>query len=454
MAYDQSVRQLMNQAGYDNSKIGYDPNSGYVQYEGKPFMKPQVNNAGTTYTDIPTFQQAHQSFQNSNRSNPAIETATTQPVTASSTQTPNYNDIIGNIYSQIMHPAAFDVYNSPQYKAAQDQANYQAGLATRNAQESLGASGFGRSTNLSDRAQMIQQDANQRLMTQVVPQLIQQNNAQEQQRLANLSGLISPLMQAEQNRFNNGIATAGLTGYYTPDAQLVDNVKKIMAANSAAYAGASPEEQQRLHAENVRLAASIGGKDTTGNGDYVYSPIRTMQGQQADTNNMQIMAQLTGKLPDGTPTNAAQQQQLANEWKAAEAMGIITPGLAQLYGIPAGTPTMQAKQMAAEIAARNASIGIEAQNAATSSSRLQWEMDPNNPDNIYKNAMANYRDNSVPPGGKNALDSTYVSNIQQMSPEMRTKFFNDEKSNIIKDLGVAGYNQLYNMYFDKYGSPK
>lgn len=73
-------------------------------------------------------------------------------------------------------------------------------------------------------------------------------------------------------------AATSATGYYTPDAATLEAVQRQMAANSAAYPSASPEEQRRLHEDNVRLAGTIGGKDSTGNGDYVYSPVRRFKG--------------------------------------------------------------------------------------------------------------------------------------------------------------------------------
>lgn len=106
-----------------------------------------------------------------------------------------------------------------------------------------------------------------------------------------------------------------------------------------------------------------------------YNGQRTIAGKNADLNEMQTMAQLTGNIPDGQggmkPTSAQQQVQLSNLWKVADTSGTIPDQLADMYGLPHGTQTIQAKQIAAELAYKNASlgiegarIGIEAQNAA------------------------------------------------------------------------------------------
>jgi hypothetical protein len=63
-------------------------------------------------------------------------------------------------------------------------------------------------------------------------------------------------------------------------------------------------------------------------------------------NNTQVMAELTGRLPDGTPTTADQQRQIENLWTVAANTGTIPDKLADLYGIPRGTQTQAAYQFA------------------------------------------------------------------------------------------------------------
>jgi hypothetical protein len=62
--------------------------------------------------------------------------------------------------------------------------------------------------------------------------------------------------------------------------------------------------------------------------------------------NAQITAELTGYLPDGTKTNAQQQQELKNLWTVADATGVIGAQLGRIYGIPANTQTLAGKQLA------------------------------------------------------------------------------------------------------------
>lgn len=74
---------------------------------------------------------------------------------------------------------------------------------------------------------------------------------------------------------------------------------------------------------------------------------QTLGGLNSQLNTTATLAGLTGFMPDGTPTNATQQQQLGNLWQLASITGAIPDQLAQLYGLPKGMPTAQAFQWAA-----------------------------------------------------------------------------------------------------------
>lgn len=309
MATDYGVRQGLRESGYTDDDIGYDANTGYVQVKNKGtgmyenFIKPEMNVQGTTYTSRDNFNNALNRLRQGQQQQNAVVSAYGQPQTTAQSQTSPYvgtqpvnpadqqlMDLLGMVRSRITNPQPYDVYGSPEYQAAQQQSQYGAQQANRMAQEAYGEAGFGRSTNLGERIARNAAEANQRLMTQVVPQLIAQNRAQQQQELASYFPLINALATQQQTAdlrqqraIENRLTEGGLTGTLPYDPQLVASVQKQMAANSAAYASASPEEQKRLHEENVRLAASIGGTDITGSGDYTFSPgQRTVQGQQFD----------------------------------------------------------------------------------------------------------------------------------------------------------------------------
>jgi len=264
---DIAIRQALNDQGIGNERIGWDNNRKMVTVDGKDFMQGTTKN-GTSYSNSNTFNQALNNFNGSGYSSigPVGEPAV---MDAGNPYDNQVNSLLNDLMNRINNPQSYDVYNSPEYQAAQQNVQRQADQSIRGAQESLGASGFARSTNLTDRTQRIQNDANEYMNTQIVPQLLSQNQSQQQQDYNNLFNILNSL-QGQQGLYDT-------------------------------------REQQTF--EN----------DVT-------------------------MATLTGYLPDGTPTSAQQQQELANAWAQADSLGYITEDLADLIGIPAGTQTMAAKE--------------------------------------------------------------------------------------------------------------
>jgi hypothetical protein len=396
VANDYGIRSGLVNKGYSNDDIGYDQNTGYVTVKGQNFMKPDLNLAGTTYTSQQNFDNAYNQLQKSSQQGPLPTYAMqgTQQQPTSQYKNPymdQYTQMIGQIQQQLANPTPINPYSTPQYAAAQAQAQKASQQGIRSAQEAFGSSGFGRSTALGNAAQRVQNDADAYLMTQVVPNIVNQLNNERQQQIQNQFSLMNPIMsllnrednQAQQAR-TNARADAALTGQYLPaDAQTVIN--QILGLKQKAESGALDPESARIEADRYRnQLASMGidpnvvGYDAdynqaqqnvaqgfptlqarTDQRDFDYKAGRDVIGDERNQrldnlNEMQVMAQLTGYLPDGTPTNAQQQQMLENLWQVADATGTIPNELAQLYGIPAGTTTLQAKQIAASIANANA----------------------------------------------------------------------------------------------------
>jgi hypothetical protein len=329
VAYDTAVRSYMNGKGYDDSKISYDPNSGYVQYNGNNFLRPQKNYQGSTYSDQDTLNQADQAYRkNYGDPNAAQSTqSSVQPYSAGSygqsaisalaqpqqqynTNQNQINDTLNYLrnYSQNQQP--FDVYSSPQYQSALSNANYLTQQNIRGAQEALGTAGLGRSSALQDEAQRLGNIQQQNLMTQVVPQIIQQHQAQQQQQYQNALSALDALMRNNQNQFNQGIQQAGITGIYNPYSSQVQQMQQ----NSADWFNASPDEKARLAATNQQIGALIGAKqDAQGNWIFPQGQ-RTLAGQQTDLQREEALYN-QGRLTQQDHINLANQ-------------------LSQQYGIP------------------------------------------------------------------------------------------------------------------------
>lgn len=293
MANDVSVRSYLLGKGYSNDDIGYDPNSGQVQLKNKTtgaydnFFKPSMNVNGSTYDNQSNIDNAYNQYAKTQQQ----PTQVGQPAqTQANPYIDQYTQMIKDIQSRLAAPQQ-DVYSTPQYAAAQAQAQRGVAEGQRQSRENLNRRGIFDSSLTSSQANQIAANSNEYLQTQLVPQIQQQLTAQRQAEISNQFNLLNPVMSLlsrddslKQNDISNRIAKSGVTGYYDADPTDVATIRQLMDRNSAAYGAASPEEQQRLHAENVKLAASIGGTDTTGNGDYAYGPMRTIQGQQMDYN--------------------------------------------------------------------------------------------------------------------------------------------------------------------------
>lgn len=321
LANDYAVRANLVNRGIADSDIGYDPNSGQVQIKGQNFMKPEMNVMGTTYTSQDNFNNAFKQYNKQQEANQLQQSTAdlTQRVNQGPAANP-YNDQITKMIQDVMskmNAPQQDVYSTPQYAAAQAQQQRAAHQGIRSAQEALGSAGFGRSTALGESANRVQNDANEYLQLQLVPQIQQQLAAQRQAEIANQMSLFNPvfnqlnrqdtlernknedllnlitLLQGnEQTDFNNNITLnqdrradqdqafkeSSLTGNFDKYA----NEKKQMADNSAAWFNASPAEKARLAAENEMIGATIGAKrDAKGNWQYPQAS-RTLEGSQFD----------------------------------------------------------------------------------------------------------------------------------------------------------------------------
>lgn len=367
-AYTTSVRQSLRDKGIQDSDITYDPNSNAVKVRGQTFMNPTKNISGTTFDTQTNFDNAWRSY---NQQNQPQQQQQQQPAYSQYGGNNPYNDpykqqlqTVVNAYNTPKPVDVNQIYASPEYAAiqAQQQRNTQRGI--RSAQESMGASGFGRSTQLSDRAQGIQNDANAYLQTQILPQLMSQARAAQQQGIDNQAkalGLYGNERTYHDSRYDQGqkqaIQQAELTGYYNnPDAP---NIERQMGMNSAAYASASPDEKVRLHNDNLRLAALIGGRDTTGQGDYEFAPQRTMEGQKYDYGIQKDARDLAYKAEQDYIQNQLEREKIDNQVRQ----------FAQRLGFDYEKMDTDTKNDLARIAISQQNANTSSSRAATSSSK-------------------------------------------------------------------------------------
>lgn len=376
----QPIRGALNQRGVDNSQIGY--NGGMVTVGGRNFMTPTTNINGTAYADQSAIDAAWRGHNQGLMTDQYIY----NPQLPQNAYTPQIDSLIANLMSMAQNQQPTDPYGTPEYAAYAAQSGRRAEQGVRAAQESMGGAGFGRSTALGERAQGIQNSETEYLETQVIPQLLAAERDRQQQQFGNLSSLLNPLVgqqgyadnraqteranafnslgymnDQDQQAFNNAITESGVTGRYkSPESQaLIDQL--IGIKQQAETQGITREQRASLSAEADKLRAqlsgmgidpSVFGANVTANqatGNRGAAGVNTLQGQAQQLDNTQVMAALTGKMPDGTPTTAQQQQELQNLWMVAQQTGTIPDALADMYGIPRGTKTQDALQFAEQM---------------------------------------------------------------------------------------------------------
>lgn len=215
------VRETLNkQFGIDDKRIGYNPQTGYVTIDNQNVLRPPVNREGTTYAGQDVFNSAAGQINTLNNAynlqqqvlNPQQQVnpydnqisqllgQLSQPRQQVNPIDSQLNQLIQQLTQRAQNPTVIDrnaAYASPQYAAYQAQAQQQAQNATRQAQEALGAARMSRGTRLQDRAQSIQNDANQYLETQALPQIIAEMQAREDAQTGNLFNLMNALSQQQ-----------------------------------------------------------------------------------------------------------------------------------------------------------------------------------------------------------------------------------------------------------------
>lgn len=379
MAYTVQIRKALNDKGISNDQISYDNTSGFVKVGGQNFMRPAKTFNGTSFGDQAGFNNAWNNYSNTLKNatgipsgmmnigatapnlsrnasaapaaSPVATSNTYNPYASAGTQNP-YNSQISGLIAQLQglatQPQNVDPYSTAQYAAYKAQADKGAQASIRAAQESLGSSGFGRSTALSERSQGIQNDANTYLETQVVPTIIAQQQAQRQQEFASLMATLDPLLNQQgradnlvQQDFSNNLAVTDRTGTYMPQGAQ-DTINQLLALKSQAeQKGITADQRAGLsqQADALRAQLTSLGIDATKYGSGVTAAqaaalpmgMRTLAGQQMDLDSKNAnlnaalqVGQQTGKLVNpqsdytglfrqaanpNTPLNMAGEQQ-------------------------------------------------------------------------------------------------------------------------------------------------
>lgn len=310
------VRSALESSGYNPNSIGYS--NGTVTLNNQPFVTPSANVNGTTYTDPSTYKNALSNYRIGDLQNQIVNN-TNLPTNQYTSQ---IDDTIKYLMDFAKNQQVSNPYDTAEYKAYQAQSDRRAQQGIRAAQESMGSSGFGRSTALGERAQGIQNEQTEYLETQVIPTILAAERERQQQQYSNVMNLLNPLMNqqsyadnraqtelsnvynalnavtSEQQRgYDNARADAALTGTYLTPAQQ-EAINTLLGLKQQAEAKGTTKEQRDVltkQADAVRNNMIMLGLDPTQYGSNVSynvasqnTPGRTLQGQQLDMQKEQF----------------------------------------------------------------------------------------------------------------------------------------------------------------------
>lgn len=215
--------------------------------------------------------------------------------------------LLASLTSRINNPTSVDPRTTAEFAAGKASVDRGVQDNIRQAQESMGASGFARSTNLSERAQGIAQSGTEYLETQLVPQIAQQLMAQDQQGLANSMGLLNALSQ-QQGVFDS-----------RQQAEL-QNLGSLLSALTGQQ-GVTDSRQQNQFQNQLGLDTF----DLNKEGQEFTQDFNTKQ------------AEVQNEL---AALNSAMQR--------TQTFGSVSGKDASILGVPAGTATFEAKEAIAQ----------------------------------------------------------------------------------------------------------
>lgn len=310
-AYTTGIRSALKQKEISDEQITYDPNKG-VMVGGTPFIRPEKNYGGSTYTSPQNFQSAWENYSKALTQPIAGTTAgfaqTGTPTTTGTTQAgtttqpaslnEQINKIIQGLLTYGQNQPAFDPYSSAAYQAAQAQTQRQTQQGIRSAQEAFGSAGFGRSTALGERAQRIGQEGTEYLMTQVLPQIQAQEQARRQQEYQNTLSALQPLLGQQSREDQLALQQAQLTGNIpiSPESQgIIDQLIGLkQQAETAGVGGATAETMGQFRSRgdvlrnqlaNMGIDVSGLGAETSAADVRIPRGVQTLEAQQIERKN-------------------------------------------------------------------------------------------------------------------------------------------------------------------------
>lgn len=312
MANTVQIRPELVKAGYTDADVGYDPTRKMTTLKGQDFLGAGnlTNVAGSTFTDRQNFDSALNKYKQGLLGQKVLQPPETRmsSITSDAQPTPyvnpadqRYNDLLNMLYQQAQTPQQVDpnaIYGSPQYAAAQAQSQRGAQQGIRSAQEALGSAGFGRSTALGESAQREQNTANEYLQTQVLPQLMAQEEAKRRQQTQEQFSVLDALTRERESARQFGLQEAGLTGkLYSEQERAAQPLLNQLTSLGEAWQRGTPEQKATYSQQADAVRSQLTQMDID---PSLYAPGLTTEQRRTTGQGL------------GTPTLGAQQLERAN----------------------------------------------------------------------------------------------------------------------------------------------
>src|SRR5690606_21235186 len=344
---------------------------------------PAVASSVTKPTAAPTGASVENAAQSLSIPKPSTVPPIQSKTTYTNPQLADWSSKQQEIFSQLEQamktPFSYNPETDPAYQAQRQLAQQRAGVASQNAMEAAKDRGKLGSSMTVNQLGQIQQAAEQEALS-YIPQYREQAYNQYQNNLAQIGQTLSQAMNLRNQQFNEATTEAQLTGSYMPAGaqQLVNSLYGLKAQAETKGISAQDRAQLSAQADQIRSQLTAMGVDVSGVGaDTSLANARvgqrTLAGQQLDYAQQSdlrdfnesvrqydqnfasqqeryavqdqqwqqqfgvTLAQITGYMPDGTPTSDQQQRDPANLWTVADQTGAIPPQLASIYGLQPNT---------------------------------------------------------------------------------------------------------------------
>jgi hypothetical protein len=299
----------------------------------------------------------------------------------------------------------FDMNTDPQYQSALQGALKNATVAQGNAMSDLNRRGLSPSSSMAvDRANQIQQRAVGDVQTNILPQLIQQAFQRYQDSANRDYQTQAANYNAGQDQIGNQSALSTQLNNFNQ--QGLDN-----AYRDQTFGEQKKQNNWGAYLDSVNLTGDLG---TGAKEDYSLLGGRSgnlsLQGQQVE-------------------------YQKARDLISDEENKLRFDEDVRRFGLDYALRSAEQANVFANRAADNA--------RAAESSQLAKE----------KFEFDKEQASATKPASSNQIESEAVTNLDQMAPDEQSAFFQGEAANIINEIGITGYNRLYNRYFDQDGKP-